>query len=268
MIRMKLPRYRCAKRLFMDGNVEGNGGGKSYFDHDFIKHIFHDFIMENINEIPKFLEFICLRCTYISNHVARSILKEQTNLKELVMENIEDTLGQNILCLPNPCQLVSIYVTVGYVTDDCLNIILKSCPNLKDLIMFEIGDDNETHHFPYSNNGLCALLDGLAHSLVRLELGGSWNYSYERLNGTIFPKIQQNLSLKEVCFGTLESIDELGLRALIRCGPNIEKLIFEGSGLTKEGFLSSIGSLLHLNYLDIRDSELLSFTCKQCYMLS
>ena len=289
VIRMKLPRYRYAKRLFISNNDEEDdvdyfSREKHYFDVYFIKH-FGDVgqrINEiRINEIPKSLEFICFRRGSISKHIAWSILREQTNLKELAMEGFEYTLGQGIICLPNPCHLVSIYVTGGYVTDDCLNTILKSCPNLKDLIMFELGSDdddddddlydNDTHYVPFSNSGLCALLDGLSHSLVRLELGGSWNRSYERLNGTMFPKRQQNFLLKEVCFGNLKSIDELGLRALIRYGPNIEKLILdeilEGNGLTKEGFLSSIGSLLHLSYLDIRDSEV-TFKCKQCYMPS
>jgi hypothetical protein len=162
----------------------------------------------------------------------RIILQQQSELKQLALDGVEGNLKDYIKSLSVPCKLLSIFVANGItVTDTCLESIVKACPFLEDLIMFEVGDSRDDSKF--ANVGVLGLLTGLANSLRRLEVGGSWNYGYYQLNTTMFPTQPQSTTLKEVCLGQLNGLNDEGLSALIRYAPNIEFLIIEGSSITK-----------------------------------
>jgi len=59
-------------------------------------------------------------------------------------------------------------------------------------------------------------------------------------------------------------VDDAALGALVHCAPNLEKLILEGSRITKKGLFSHMGSLIHPKHFDL--SEERGFLFKGCDM--
>ena len=102
------------------------------------------------------------------------------------------------------------------------------------------------HHVSSSNIGVRALLTGLSATHPQIELGGGI-YAYH-LTSKMFPNDVTCIALKEVDFGYHISFGDVAMGALIRCSPNIEKLILDKhKGLfdhfKKEGNLSPIKGL-------------------------
>lgn len=266
MQRLIIPRYSSAKwahiRFF-----------QKYFDDyaDFMKDL-----EQKLTSISCGFEFLSLcfdsyeRCWSKSGEAKvwqkiwsdwmKMILSIQPKLTQLALIHCVEPVQVYIESLPASQKLLSLYLenknTV--VTDQCLATILSHCPHLQDLIMYGPAPDTADDELVicFSNNGMHNILAGLAPTLIRLELGGCRDLNFRRLNKTMFPIDIKCFSLQEVCIGNLTSLCDEGLCAFIRYAPNIQKLIIEGTVITKEGFLSKIGGLSKLQYLDISSMRL------------
>lgn len=203
-----------------------------------------------------------------------TIISKQTNLKELVLIELPGVTRHYISILPAPYKLMSLYIHEGLVSGDCLQCIARLCPNLQDFITFKVGgyeaileiediseEDYDAREDEVADNGtssftyILSFLSCLSASIRRLEIGDSRPSYFKATSGTITTTVNIICNtLKEVCLGDIDGLDDRGLAVLVAFAPKIEKLDLKHTIITREGFLSSIGCLPQLRYLGIKDN--------------